>query len=67
MAQTDRDAIRRFVRQWKREIAVDEEIHRQQEEKKRTENDITFMMALSLISFAVFILLFLLFIGFLHK
>jgi hypothetical protein len=62
MPQLDQDAIRRFVRDWKREVAFDEQIRWQKHKKEKAENDTTRLIALSLVSLAVTALLCLLFL-----
>lgn len=62
MPQLDQDAIRRFVREWKREVAFDEQIRWQKHQKKKAENDATRLIAFSLVSLAATALLCLLFL-----
>jgi hypothetical protein len=62
MPQLDQDAIRRFVRDWKREVAFDEQIRWQKHKKEKAENDTTRLIAFSIVSLAVTALLCLLFL-----
>jgi len=52
MTQADRDAIRRFVNQWKREVAADEKRHQLQEQEERGKNERTWLIAVSVLSFS---------------
>jgi DNA-binding NtrC family response regulator len=57
MPQFDQDAIRRFVRDWKREVASEERINLEKHKKEQAENDMTWLIAFSLVSLAVAVLL----------
>jgi len=62
MPQLDRDGIRRLVRDWRREVAFDEQRRRQKHKKEKAENDTTWLIAFSVVSFAIAALLCFLFV-----
>jgi hypothetical protein len=67
MAQFDKDSIRDFVRQWKREVAFEDRQRHRQEQKRRAENKLTWQVMLGITSFAAAFLLILVLIGAIHK
>jgi len=53
MPPSDRDAIRRYVRDWKREVAFEDKVHGEKLRKERAENDTTRLIAFSIVSLVV--------------
>jgi len=64
MARYDKDTIRDFVRQWKREVAFEDRDRHRKEEKRLEQNKNTWFVGLVLTAFALAVLLILLFIGY---